>query len=93
MAASDHLSGAQFFHGTDHEFSPGDPLLPPAHTGIESKWSASRDDRVYMSTDSGEAAKYGKNVYAVRPKGRTEKGFYFPEHERLAPMATVLGRV
>jgi hypothetical protein len=86
------LNSQQFFHGTDREMQPGEPLLPPSATGHESKWPASDPDKVYMSTRPEEAAKYGKHVYQVRPRGKPKKGYYFPEHERTAIHATVLGR-
>lgn len=56
MTATDHLSPQQFFHGTSHEFAPGDMVQ-------NSRGS------VYAANDIGEAAMYGHKVYQVEPTG------------------------
>jgi hypothetical protein len=35
MSAQDNLSPQQFFHGTTHEFAPGDVVLPATRLGEE----------------------------------------------------------
>lgn len=54
MAASDHLSGAQFFHGTPHEFKPGDELTREGawratHPNLTAELDASRGTSGYYS--------------------------------------------
>lgn len=58
MAASDHLSGPQFYHATNHEFEPGKTLTP----------EGARSSHVYYSDNLGIASRHGTNVYRVTPE-------------------------
>lgn len=72
------LQGAQFFHGTSHEYEPGD-LIDPSQPH-ERTFKVSQSDRVYFTSDPARAsfyadkahAKFGgaRNVYAVEPTGQ-----------------------
>ena len=80
MTAADHLSGDQFFHGSGHEFSPGD-LIHPGHESThvmehehvfattDPKWG-----RVYAEYNGNGARQYGGNphLYHVEPTGSVE---------------------
>lgn len=55
-------SKAEFFHGTDHDFSVGDTVEPRSYAGV-----------AYASTNREVAAGYGKNVYKVEPLGEVKR--------------------
>jgi hypothetical protein len=73
MAASDHLNGQQFFHGTPHQFNPGDELTregafrakhSEAQVKIAQRYGIpTEEDHLYYGDksflSSGEAAGYG----------------------------------
>lgn len=71
MSADDHLSGPQFFHGTKHEFSPGD-MVDPGHPPTKGAGRADRSDHVYAATDPEIASRYGRHTYQVEPTGDVE---------------------
>lgn len=63
MTASDHLSGAQFFHASNHEFKPGDELTREgawraSHPGAAEKLDASRSSTGYYP----DGWKYGSKT-------------------------------
>lgn len=70
MSATDHLSGKQF-HGTDAVLQPGDRILPRSVTGRPQNAATWRDTSQNVSTTAHLplAAKYGDNVYVVKPVG------------------------
>jgi hypothetical protein len=63
MAASEHISGKQFFHGTNAELEEG-ALITPKH----SKSMLPEHLREVHATDNPKHARFfGKNVYEVSP--------------------------
>ena len=82
MAASDHLSGAQFFHGTNAELEPGDYLTPNGANAYGRLEDESSRRHVYFTADPYHAYGYAlraqqqrggaANVYQVAPTGKTE---------------------
>ena len=83
------------YHGSDHEFSPGDMVLPRSQSGAQDHWPdfGSGEDNVHLTTQPDIAKTYGRHVYEVRPKGKAEPGYWFPHHERVAPMGTVIRKL
>jgi Rifampin ADP-ribosyl transferase len=81
MAASDHLSPQQFYHGSPHSFSVGDLVEP----GKKSQWRESVPGKVYFTDDPQEALSYGSNpvkprpvsVYTVEPTGAYDPDSHF----------------
>lgn len=72
MAATDHLSPAQFYHGTRHRFAVGD-LVEPGHA--VNTPGAARPDRtghVYAASNEGDASFFGTRTYEVEPTGHME---------------------
>lgn len=59
MAATDHLSGAQFFHASPHEFKPGDELTR------EGAWRA-KNPRLAADLDAGKMEMDGDTWYSHR---------------------------
>jgi hypothetical protein len=82
MAASDHLSGPQFFHGTSAELQPGDYLSPRGANESGRIEDESSRRHVYFTADPYHAYGYAlraqqqrggnANVYQVQPTGKTE---------------------
>jgi hypothetical protein len=60
MSAADNLNPQQFYHGTDHEFKPGDSVEPGA------------SGRAYATTKAASAKMYGSHVYEVAFTGEHE---------------------
>jgi len=83
------------YHGSDHEFSPGDLVLPRSQSGAQDNWPdfGSGEDNIHLTTQPDIAKTYGRHVYEVRPKGKAEPGYWFPHHERVAPMGTVIRKL
>lgn len=48
-------SNQDFYHGTDHNFYPGEQVVP------------GKDNLAWAATNRDVAAQYGKNVYRVEP--------------------------
>lgn len=71
MAASDHLSPGQFYHGSSHEFKPGD-LVTPGHPPRMGAGRADRSDHVYAASTPEIASAYGRHTYRVEPSGPVE---------------------
>jgi hypothetical protein len=72
MTATDHLSPAQFFHGSPDHYEAGhviDPSQP--HKSV---WDVSSPSHAYFSDDSDDAADWG--VQAARRTGRTRTNIY-----------------
>jgi hypothetical protein len=82
MAASDHLSPDQFWHMSDHEYQPGDHVVPPEELNPENPRKAMknpayggtkrRTDTTFYTDDPHSADEFGgwgKNTYRVRPLG------------------------
>lgn len=80
MTASDHLSPAQFYHGTTHSFEPGQEMTvegaaPHHHERISQGW-------LHFTDTPGRAADYAEGrahdyggtprVYQVEPVGEHE---------------------
>lgn len=76
MTAEDHLSGQQFFHGSDHPFEPGDQVTSPSARGAEGNFGTMRPDRVYLSNSRSYAKGFGEHVYRVQPEGEPEDTGY-----------------
>ena len=51
-----------FFHGSDHEFQPGDMITPQG-----------REPFAWASTNKDVASSYGKNLYHVEPSADSER--------------------
>lgn len=88
------LSGAQFFHGSDEEFKPGDTVLPQAQSGkVRFAYAdPKRAESMYMTGRHTDARHYGKHVYEVNPQGAVRPDP--EEHDSyMAPSATVVRRV
>lgn len=68
MTAGDHL-GQQFYHGSDHEFQPGEHVLSPrARNDLNGGNQISVDpDSVFITNSRAEAGGWGKHVYRVEP--------------------------
>lgn len=62
------LSPQQFFHGSTHEFNPGDTLEP----GREARHGAD-NDRVWVSDNAWQASAYGAHTYEVTPHAPPKK--------------------
>lgn len=52
-----NLQPQQFFHGSDHEFKPGDEVLSPKRYDV------------YATNTVEDASFYGRHVYEVKPTG------------------------
>lgn len=61
-----HHGTGPWFHGTNHDFVPGDALLPGDETG-KAHGQFSIGDRVWVSNDPRRAAAYGHLLYEVEP--------------------------
>jgi hypothetical protein len=82
MAASDHLSSAQFFYGTNAELEPGSYLSPKGANDYGRLEDESSRGHVYFTADRYQAYGYAlraqqqrggnANVYQVQPTGKTE---------------------
>lgn len=82
MAASDHLSPMQFFHGTSAHFEPGDFLTPQGANAYGRAEETSGRGFVYFTADKDQARNYaqaraendyqgtGPHVYQVEPMGK-----------------------
>lgn len=64
------LNPVEFYHGSDHQFRPGERLLPSSLTG-KSNWEGEAYDRsqVYLASTPHAASRYGRNIYRVVPEG------------------------
>jgi rifampin ADP-ribosylating transferase len=84
MTAHDNLSQPQFFHGSAHDFSPGD-VIDPAQSH-ESVNKSTPSGHAAFTTNSNKAETYGHmaaakstgewgkgHVYQVEPTGSYEK--------------------
>jgi hypothetical protein len=78
MTATEHLSPAQFFHGTSAHWESGDMIDPnQAHAKT---FNVSQSDRVYFTSDPARASFYADRaaekhggeprVYQVEPTGQ-----------------------
>lgn len=56
MAANDHLSPQQFFHGTSQEFQPGDLVDPKREIGVR----RGQKSYAFMTANSDAAKNYGQ---------------------------------
>lgn len=76
MSATGALQPKQFFHGSPHEFKPGDELLPPSKTGATLNRGDSHPDHVYVTPHAFVAAQYtwafDKNGKLAAPQGETK---------------------
>jgi hypothetical protein len=81
MAASDHLSPAQFYHASPHSFRVGD-MVEPGHarvSGTEGRATdPDADKKVYFSDDLAAAKSFGSHVYDVEPTGGFAPDRHFP---------------
>lgn len=68
MAASDHLSSAQFFHGSPHQFMPGDELTR------EGAWRANHPHQVAELDAAKRDIGGGETFYS--PKGNSPLRMY-----------------
>jgi hypothetical protein len=69
VTAADHLQPRQFYHGSNHEFAPGDHVLSPrARNNVDGHTQISVDpDSVFITNSRAEAGSWGKHVYRVDP--------------------------
>lgn len=84
MAASDHLNGQQFFHGSLHNFEPGDMIEPGHVAGNDHPpgFEPTPSKHVYATPSREVAQSYAKryqgmdlvhgSVYHVEPTGPVE---------------------
>lgn len=80
MAASDHLSPGQFYHGTRRPLKPGQLITP----GRRANHSASSPRHVYFTENASQAGQWadlakgrgGTRVFQVEPTGD-----YYKDHE------------
>jgi hypothetical protein len=93
MAASDHLSPAQFFHGSDHVFKPGDHIMPatelakggdPYDHMQNSGHGAGDPDATYFTSNLKDAQHFGMHVYPVKPLGPHEEDPDWQDGARLS---------
>jgi Rifampin ADP-ribosyl transferase len=100
MAATDHLSPPQFFHGTTSEFKPGDMLSPDgakAHGHFENNSKGYVHFSEYSSGGAdyaeGRAGDYGgtPRVYQVHPTGdyETDPNDMGGSHRSKSPLRVV----
>jgi hypothetical protein len=68
------------YHGTSAGLGAGETVLPSEHTGKETNWPMSDPGAAYATTNMRIAGGYGPRVYRVRPLGKTEPDYYFPQH-------------
>lgn len=78
VSAHDCLNGQQFFHGTFHDFQPGEHVKPWSGRAEEIA-QMDEDDRpdnsvpsfnnTYFTASKQAAARYGARVYKVQPEG------------------------
>jgi hypothetical protein len=97
---SDVRNPQQFFHGSDHEFNPGDEVLP-GNELEESNFATLHPGNVYMTNSWRGARDWGKHSYEVEPvgeptsigfgSGRRAQGGY--ETHFVAPKAKVIRKV
>jgi hypothetical protein len=70
-----NLSDAQFYHGTDAKLRRGDMIQPSVANESDYREDPDNDDELlpdpsaYASTRVNTAARYGYNVYKVKPTG------------------------
>lgn len=83
MSAQDHLSAAQFYHGSRHAFGVGDVVRPASALGIEARPGTETDqDHAYATDAPDQAQRFADTsahegvprVYQVEPVGRHETG-------------------
>lgn len=69
MSAQDNLNPTQFYHASDHKFTPGD-TVDPGHPGVWQGLGYSQGHAFMASTpeDAATWAPYG-HVYHVQPTG------------------------
>lgn len=85
MAASDHLSPGQFFHGSYHDLEPGQEITPQGANDAGRKHLGSGQKHAYYTDDPGLARAYAPHVYTVEPlapssgRGRDTKRLHDPE--------------
>lgn len=79
MAAEDSLQPKQFYHGSDHEFQPGDQVLSPNalnERGITNNRMVSADsDNVFMTGTRAGAKGWGKHIYQVQPDTEPQRSW------------------
>lgn len=84
MSAQDHLNPQQFYHGTPHEFKPGEMVEPGRMM-----------DHAYASTSAAVARGYGNRVYQVEFTGPSEpdpempspsKAMFYQDPDPAAPL-------
>lgn len=74
-----NLNPDQFLHYTNHEFKPGDEVLPPSERGVKSQYAKNqhyRGDKVYLHTAEAQydlgSHHFGVHAYVVEPVGKVE---------------------
>lgn len=73
MAASDHLNGQQFYHGSTEKFDG--PVLPGTLATKRNPWVLSADPNAYFTNNRDVAEGYARGgdgpgyVYHVQPRG------------------------
>lgn len=90
MAAHDHLSSQQFYHGTTARLEPGDWITSARNRGVDSPHAVEEGQRHeynHFGTDPEHVERYATTfgswdkpgyVYTVQPAGPSERD---PEHE------------
>lgn len=75
-----NLNPDQFLHYSNHEFAPGDEVVPPSERGLRSRYGGNPDyraDRVYIAHPDAQYDPgfhhYGVHAYVVEPQGPVER--------------------
>jgi hypothetical protein len=90
MSAANHLSPAQFFHGTAHDLKPGDLIDPGRERSPD--YEDPHGPYAYLSRSPDYSGTYG-HVYHVEPTGPVETDIYEPKQYRSASPLRVVAKV
>ena len=79
MAAGDNLQSKQFYHGSDHEFQPGEKVLSVndlteqglRKNGVD-RFRSADPGSVFMAGTRAGAQGWGKHIYQVQPDSDVE---------------------
>ncbi len=85
MAANDHLSPQQFYHGTSQDLIPGKDMIEPGHTP---NYDLSEPGHVYFDDHPGAAEWGGENahLYEVHPTGDYEEDLQSTGYKSQSPL-------
>lgn len=92
----------EFYHGTSHEFCPGERVVPAGEQSgeLDTNYGVSDPDRIYLTSDPAQALKHARNsaarrggaprVYEVRPDRVSLSQGFWGNDEFTADHGTVL---